>query len=701
MEPIAREMFWNVSSARFIIYPLFLVAVGVLAYGLRSRVRLWRLGQPTATGRNLSRTLLRVFTQADVLRARFPGTAHFLLFWGFILLTIGTGLIFLQEDFLAPLFGERFLEGWFYLGYSFVLDLAGLAAILAVLYFAYRRYLRRPAGIENRREDLAVLALLIVVLLGGFAVEALRIAATRPAFEVWSPIGWALAQPLMGLDVPTLEAVHRVAWWSHMLLAFAFLAYVGYSKLMHIVTGPLNLYLREPRPVGALAPIENIEEAETYGVGRVEEFTWKSLLDTDACLRCGRCQDNCPAWNTQKPLNPRDLVQSVRDELNEVGPAVLAHRKAGTSQNGVVVRETPRAALIGGRISEDEIWACTTCRACEEHCPVEVQHVQKLIDLRRHLVLNESRFPQELVAPYRSLENSGCPWEIPASERGKWAEGLGIRTLAEAPEAEYLWWVGCAVDVDERNAKAARALARVLQAAKVDFAILGPEAQCCGDPARRTGNEYLFQMLAQANIELLDGYGVKKILVHCPHCFNCLKNEYPQFGGTFEVVHSSTLIADLLRQGRLRPAASAARGVTYHDPCYLGRHNGLYEAPRQALLATGSAVIEARRNRADSFCCGGGGGGSWIEERAGARINHARVQEFLDTGAQEVAVACPYCLSMLVSGVNDLGLAERLRVVDYVEVLAEALPEDAGALGTGLDQSGAPAGDNGAEAGSP
>lgn len=672
MDGITREFYWNVQYARLLIYPLFLATLAVLGWGLYRRVRLWRLGQAETRSRDLWGTLRRVLTQADVLRSRLPGTAHFALFWGFILLTIGTGLIFLQEDFLLPLGGIYFLRDTFYLWYSLVLDLAGLAAIVAILVFAYRRYLARPAGVLNRGEDLAILGLLLAVLVGGFLIEGLRIATTRPAFEVWSPVGWLVAQPLASLDEASLRALHGVGWWSHLALAFAFLAYVGYSKLLHIVTGPLNLYFRSPRPAGALAPIENIEEAETYGVARAEEFTWKQLLDADACLRCGRCQDNCPAWNTQKPLSPRKVVLDVRDDLSEFGAAALAERKAGGAEGAQ--SETPRAALIGGRISEDEIWACTTCRACQEHCPVEVEHIQKLVDLRRYLVLSESRFPQELNAPYRSLENSGCPWAIPATERGTWAEGLGVRTLAEAGSAEYLWWVGCAVDVDERNKKVARALARVLQAGGVDFAVLGAEEQCCGDPARRTGNEYLFQMLAQANVEALGSYGVRKILVHCPHCFNTLKNEYPQFGGQYEVVHSSQLIAELLRVGRLRPVPAEPGTIAYHDPCYLGRHNGVYDAPRAILNAAGASVAEPASARANAFCCGGGGGRTWLEERLGARINQVRTQHVLATGAPAVAVSCPYCLSMLINGVKDLGAEERLRVVDYVEVLAEVLP---------------------------
>ncbi len=674
-EHVTREIYWNVEYARFLIYPFFLVMLAIFVYGVYGRYRLWRLGQPEERSgglwERLGPTLWRVVSQRDLLRVPFPGSAHLLIFWGFILLTIGTLLIFLQEDFLAPLAGIYFLRDTFYLSYSLILDVAGLAAIVATLMFAYRRYVAKPSLVLNRREDLVILVLFLLVLLGGFFVEAVRIAATKPTFEVWSPVGWTLAQPLLGLDAATLRGLHAVGWWSHLLLAFAFLAYVGYSKLLHIVTGPVNVFLRSLKPAGALTPIVNLEEAETYGVGKADEFTWKQLFDGDACMRCGRCQDNCPAWNTQKPLSPRKIVLDVREELTEYGGAALAR----TKEKGEEPAETPRAALIGGRIDEEELWACTTCRACQEHCPVNIEHIQKIVDMRRYLVLSESRFPSELNAPYRSLEMNGCPWEIAAATRGDWAKGLGVRTLAEAAKAEYLWFAGCAVAVDDRNKKVAGALARVLNAAGVDYAILGAEEKCCGDPARRSGNEYLFQMLATENIELLNGYGVRKIVVHCPHCYNTLKNEYPQFGGNFEVLHSSQLIADLLRQGRLRLGKrDGAVAITYHDPCYLGRHNGVYDLPRQLIAqAAGGAVTEMARSREKSFCCGGGGGRMWMEERLGRRINQVRVEDALATGAGAVAVSCPYCMSMLVNGVKDRDVEERLRVVDYVEVLAEAI----------------------------
>ncbi len=676
-ENVTREIYWNVEYARWLIYPFFLVMLAFFANGVYRRYRLWRLGQPEerlgGLGERLGLALWRVISQRDLLRVPFPGSAHFLIFWGFVLLTIGTLLIFLQEDFLAPLAGVHFLRNGFYLSYSFILDLAGLAAIVATLMFAYRRYVARPSLILNRGEDLVILVLFLLVLLGGFFVEAARIAATKPAFEVWSPVGWLLAQPLLALDEATLRGLHAVGWWSHMFLAFAFLAYVGYSKLLHIITGPVNVFLRSLKPAGALEPIANLEEAESYGVGKVEEFTWKQLFDGDACMRCGRCQDNCPAWHTQKPLSPRKVILDVRDELAMAGEAALGQMQTDAAP---AVADTPRAALIGGRIDEEELWACTTCRACQEHCPVDIEHIQKIIDMRRYLVLTESRFPSELNAPYRSLERNGCPWEIAAATRGDWAQGLGVRTLAEADKAEYVWFAGCAVAVDDRNKKVAAAFARVLNAAGVDYAILGAEEKCCGDPARRSGNEYLFQMLATENIELLNGYGVRKIVAHCPHCYNTLKNEYPQFGGNFEVVHSSQLIADLLREGRLRLARrDGVAAITYHDPCYLGRHNGIYDLPRQLIAqAAGREVVEMARSRARSFCCGGGGGRMWMEERLGRRINQVRVEDALATGAGAVAVSCPYCMSMLTNGVKEKDVEERLRVVDYVEVLAEALP---------------------------
>ncbi len=669
MEEISRQFYWNAELGRWLIYPMFVIALGALVHGLRGRYRLWRAGVKESRNMALLPALWRTFSQRDVLRLPIPGSAHLLLFWGFVLLTAGTGLIFLQEDFLRPLFSATFLHGSFYLVFSFVLDVAGLAALLAVLYFIYRRYLRKPELVLNKREDLIILVLLALILAGGFLVEGMRIAATNNSFDVWSPVGWALAAPLRGLAEGALLGLHALAWWSHLALAFVFIAYLGYSKLMHILTAPFNTLYPPVLPAGALAPIENIEEAEDYGVSKASQYSWKQLLDSDACMRCGRCQDVCPAWNTGKPLSPRQVVLDVRDAM-EAERADVA-----SLESEAAARETPRAALIGGRITEEEIWACTTCRSCQEHCPVSIEHIQKIVDLRRYLVLSESRFPAELNAPYRSLETSGCPWSIPAGERGSWHEGLSVPTLEENPEAEYLWWVGCAADVDEHNKRSARALLQLLQAAGVNFAIVGNEEQCCGDPARRTGNEYLYQMLAQANVEFLKEAGVRKLIVHCPHCFNTLKNEYPQFGGDFTVLAATELLASLLESGALKLTPQSGAGkVTFHDPCYLGRHNGIYEQPRQLLRAAGAELVEMPCHGADSFCCGGGGGRSWLEERSGERINQRRTAEAIATGAGTVVSACPYCMSMLVNGVADLEAADKLAVRDFSELLLAALP---------------------------
>jgi Fe-S oxidoreductase len=540
----------------------------------------------------------------------------------------------------------------------------------------------RPTGLDNRREDLIVLLWFLVVLGSGFLVEAARIGGTElrqhPGWALWSPVGAALALGFQGVGVtePQFLVWHRLWWWAHMLLTFGFLTYIGYSKLNHLIFSPLNILLHKSRANGELAPIANLakalegdEEAMAsvrFGAAKLADFTWKQLLDLDACTRCGRCQDNCPAWLSGKPLSPKFVILDLQRHMHATARAVLAG--AAEPYAGV--------AMIGDVISEDVLWSCTTCRACEENCPVSIEHVDTIVDMRRNLVLEQGRMPDTAEAALRSLEQRGHPWRGTQETRSGWTAGLAIPTIADNPEAEYLFWVGCTGALVDRNIRVTKALAKLLQAAGVSFAILGEEETCTGDPARRLGNEYLFQMLAQQNIETLKNYRVRKIVTHCPHCFNTLKNEYPQFGGTFEVMHHSQLIARLLQEGRLTPAQALPEKVTFHDACYLGRHNDVFAEPRQVLQAIpGVQLQEMRWNQRKGLCCGAGGGHAFMEVNIGRRVNHMRTEQAIETGAAVVATGCPFCMQMFEDGVKAKGVEETMRVHDIAELLAQTLPD--------------------------
>jgi Fe-S oxidoreductase/nitrate reductase gamma subunit len=656
-----RDTFWNVPAwAQFLLYALSVVAIGVFALGLWQRVALWREGRPE---RRLDRIPERLrflvqhgLFQRRILTQRYPGVMHALVFWGFCVLFLGTVLATIDYDVTLRLpwdLGFKLLRGPFYLLYELSLDLFGLFFVVGLSLALYRRFVVRPARIDATPAFAWLLALLLVINVTGFVLEACRLAVVRPWWGPWSPVGWALGQGFLalGLGEEALRVVHLGTWLFHFGVSFAFIALVPHSYFLHLITTPLNTFLAKLDRPGALKPIENIEEAESLGVSKLEEFSWKRRLDFDACTLCGRCQDVCPAHLAGTPLSPKQIIVKLRG---------LMHEGSGRTIHG----ETIRAA---------ELWACTTCMACVEACPAFIDIVDTIVDLRRYLALSEGALPGTAGMSLQNMQRAGNPWGLAAADRLAWAQGLEVPRIEEGQEVEYLYWVGCSASYDRRNQSIARAVVKVLRAAGVSFAVMAEE-RCNGDAARRLGEEYLYQTLARENLEHLRRYRFRKILAACPHCFNTLGNEYRQFGGTFEVVHHSVLIAQLLRDGRLRLTRPREELLAYHDSCYLGRYNGVFEAPRESLRAIpGLRLVEAPRSRNKGLCCGGGGGHMWMEVRGRERVNEIRVAELLETRATTVGTACPFCLAMVDLARKVKGAEDRLQVKDIAELVAEAL----------------------------
>lgn len=668
---ITREIFWNVGSwVRWPVYGLGLIVIIIFVYGLIKRIRLWRIGKPEDRLDHIFKRIGSVFSYGlfhkRILKEPYPGIMHLFLFWGFLVLLFGTILIFFQEDFTKLIFEKVFIQGSFYLTFSFILDLFGLLAIIGVVLAAFRRYVLKPDRLDNKTEDLIGLLLIFLVLVTGFFIESLRIAITRPDFERYSFVGWEISKLFASSegDVTSLKTLHATFWWIHIFLAFGFIGYIAYSRLIHLITSPLNQFFRSFAPNGEVRPILDIENQETFGVVKLQDFTWKQLLDTDACTRCGRCQDNCPAHLSSKPLSPKKVIQDLKNYLNS--QAKNLDRGEGKDE-----QMTPIAGKV---ISDDELWACTTCGACHEACPVFIKIIDKVVDLRRYLVLMESKFSPEVKLFFKNMETNYNPWTIGFATRGEWAKDLDLKIMARHKDVEYLLWVGCSGSFDERNKKVTRSLVGLLQKGGINFGILGAEEMCCGETARRMGNEYLAQILMQQNIELFNNYGIKKIITLCPHCFNTFKNEYHQFGGDYKVFHHTEFLWSLFREGKLKWKTGIEMTAVYHDSCYLGRHNDVYDAPRELLRSIQDArLVETKRNREKSFCCGAGGGRMWMEEALGRRINHLRVEQISSTNASVVVTACPYCLTMLEDGIKEKGMENLMSVFDLTEILEKAL----------------------------
>jgi len=647
-----------------------LLALAILGFGAFFW-RAWRLYRYMRLGRDAARIdhpwrrlrdeLVVYLGQRKLLKRPYyvRGIAHAFIFWGFLIITIGTIDLLIDGivGFHVPGIGSAL--------FAWTIDIFAVLVLASIAVAAARRAYFPPPRMHVARDGyviLGLIGLLMVTLLvfegAGKSAGLLEKGYTAP------PIAGALLGSIFSHDAAGI--VFPVAWWTHVVTVLAFAAYLPQSKHLHIVTTLPNVFFRKQTPRGQLSLIEDIENQETFGAASLRDLSWKQLLDGYTCTECGRCSDNCPALATGKPLDPQRIVLDVRDQLLRDGPKLLAEAQG----------EIPSPAHFS-ETKPEELWACTTCAACVEACPVTIEHIDKIVDMRRYLALMEGAAPPEAQRAMTNIERAGNPWGEPRETRGDWAKELGVPTYTEKPDAEWLYFVGCAASVDRRNQKVARALVQVLRAAGVSFAILGTEETCNGDPARRIGNEYLWQVQAQQNIETFKKYGVRKVIASCPHCFNTIANEYPQLGGSYEVVHALQLVDRLIAEGKLKVGRGMAEAVAYHDPCYLGRHNGVYDAPRAVLDAVpGVQRVEIEPyHRERGFCCGAGGGRMWMEEKVGQRVNHRRIDQLLATnsGATKVASGCPFCLIMLEEGVGAKGVQEQIRPVDVLELVAGRL----------------------------
>ena len=654
-----RDTFWNVPVwAQVALYVGALLALAVFAYGMWQRVMLWRAGQPENRFDRISERLklvaVHALGQARTLSQAYPGVMHATMFWGFLALFMGTVLATVDYDITLPLFDYKLLKGDFYLFYETVLDLFGLFFVIGLGMAVWRRFVVRPHNVDPTARFAAVLALLFVINVTGFVMEAARLAVVQPAWARWSPVGYALGQTMLavGMSEAALRFTHLSVWIFHAVLALGFIAIIPYSYFVHLLTTPLNIFFAKLGPRGAIREIKNIEEAETLGVSKLEEFSWKRRLDFDACVECGRCQAACPAYMSGTALSPKQIIVKLKRHMHGGLPG----------------------PIHGELIKADELWACTTCMACVEECPAFIDIVDTIVDLRRYLTLSEGALPSTAPQSLQNIQRAGNPWGLPASERLAWAQGLDVPILEPGKEVEYLYWVGCSASYDRRNQAIARAVVKILKSAGVSFAVM-QEERCHGEVARRLGEEYLYQTLQQENVAALNRYRFQKVVTHCPHCFNTIRNEFPQFGGNYDVFHHSQLIEELLRAGRIRPTKPLDATFAFHDSCYLGRYNGITEAPRNVARAVpGLRVVELPRNRARGLCCGGGGGHMWMEVKAKRRVNLIRVEEALEAKVDMVGTGCPFCLAMVDLGRKVKEAEQTLQVKDVSELVAESLP---------------------------
>ncbi len=688
----------------WLIYILMLIPIGFFIYGVFKRIKVWQLAKGDAlrnqqVGKRILNFIYNTFTQRLILRKPLPGISHFFLFWGFVVLFIATASFAAWDKIGFPP-----LVGGIYVYFSAFIDVMGMLALVGIIVLAIIRYVQRPGRLNDTKPlDGWILLLIAAILFTGYIIEGLRIAGqinlssslSQIGYEkIASPFGWLFAGMFSGLSLENILFWHRFNWWFHMAISFLFIAIVAYTKLWHIFAGMISYYSSNLEP-GDIRAIENIEEAESFGVEQIEELHWKDLLDLDACIRCGRCQEACPAYNTGKKLNPKiTIIQTMKKHMDAKAPYLLPGQGQLENDGSLAMtvdevndvdqvfdqKPVLEQSLLYDVVSPEVLWACTNCRGCVVHCPMEIEHISKITEMRRNLVMWQGDIPGEAQMAFTNLERNYNPWGAGWASRAQWLEERKIREQVnllgeDKGEFEYLLFGGCAVAFDDRYKKVGEKVVKLLNKAEVKFGYLGTEEMCCGDPARRLGNEYLFQTLAGQNIETFNNYGVRKIICLCPHGYNAIKNEYPQLGGNYEVYHYTEVLANLIREGKLSVSKQADKKVSYHDSCFLGRHNSIYQPPREIVNQTGGRLLEVEKSKQFGFCCGAGGGRMFLEEEAAdgyKRINETRVDQLLETNPEIIVSNCPYCLTMLTDGVK-VSRDENIPVMDVAELLWENL----------------------------